>query len=197
MTVDGLPSNPSGRSDPSMMAESLLRSAMCAAPTVNADAPNAFESCKRRRLPPMLVRTIILNVWLLKLLGGRGAALGCCCAGWARSSGEAAQVETQCSFPFCAMAGQPNSTTTKTNVMIRLVTFPPKQARPSTYNVRGVRGKNRRCRLRSPARDSDPLRNDAPFVAGYGGKISATVQRVSIEITTERPKEVRQEIAVV
>src|SRR6185312_16898555 len=64
MVAVGLPLNVSARSVPAAIAESFERSAMCAAPNETGAAPTAFDKRTRTRLPPMLLRTIILTVWL-------------------------------------------------------------------------------------------------------------------------------------
>ncbi len=114
MVVDGFPLNINARSVPGTIAESLLRSAMCAAPTISGVAPKAFESSTRTLLPPMLARAIMRTVWLLNALGGgagragapgtgaaawgggAGATRGCCCA--------ETHVATQCGPGACAQA---------------------------------------------------------------------------------------------
>jgi len=62
MVQPGFPLKEITRSELGTIAESLPRIAMCAAPTTSGVAPKAFESCTRRRLPPMLARAIIRTV---------------------------------------------------------------------------------------------------------------------------------------
>src|SRR5436190_17482880 len=55
------------------MADSLLRSAICAAPSFTGALPKAFDTWTRSRRPGMLVRAIMRIVWLVK---PRGALAG-------------------------------------------------------------------------------------------------------------------------
>ena len=54
----GRPLNVSARSDTAAIADSLSRSATCAAPIVSGAVPKVLLSTIRTRFPPMLVRTI-------------------------------------------------------------------------------------------------------------------------------------------
>jgi hypothetical protein len=54
----GRPLNVNARSEAGAIADSLSRSAMCAAPMVSGVVPKTLLNATRARLPPMLVRTI-------------------------------------------------------------------------------------------------------------------------------------------
>jgi hypothetical protein len=58
----GWPLKVSVRSDPGAISESLLRIAICAAPTATGWLSKALKSLMRTLPPPMLVRTIIRTV---------------------------------------------------------------------------------------------------------------------------------------
>ncbi len=80
------PPNVSTRSVSGSTAAWLVRTPICAAPMASGRVPYAFDSRTRSVSPPMLMRAVMRNVWLLSAAPSAGA-------------GAVAQVPTQC-MPF-------------------------------------------------------------------------------------------------